>query len=51
MILFRVTGHDKKNQTLFWTLKKIKKIQFCYGMTNFKFFQLKISQTIPTAAL
>ena len=44
-------GHDKKKQTLFLTLKKSKKIQFCHGGSNFKFFQLKISQTIPTAAL
>ena len=41
----------KKNQTLFWTLKKAKKIQLCHDMSNFKFFQLKIPQTIPTAAL
>ena len=44
-------GHDQKNQTLFWALKKSKKIQFSHAISNFKFFQLKILQTIPTAAL
>ena len=34
-------GHDQKTQTLFWTLKKSKKIQFCHGMSNLKFFSTK----------
>ena len=41
----------KKKRTLFWTLKKAKKANFVMTCPILIFFQLKIPQTIPTAAL